>query len=145
MRILLILDGSPEAVDEGLRLAGERGAELSALFVRDGGWRGYTGNDWLSSSSAYVFFLEYIEGQEEDEASRALDDFLRRAVDAGSNPRVRVVRGIVSKEVLKELGEGYDLLVMPYPFRRRGLESMRDASAYIIKNAPCSIYLVRAT
>jgi nucleotide-binding universal stress UspA family protein len=143
MRILLVLDGSAEAMDEGLRLSGEPGAELSALFVRDDGWRGFTGNDWLSTSNSYVGFLEYIEGQEADEAGRTVQDFLRRAAEVGATPRVKLARGRLSEEVLKELGEGYDLLVMPHPLRR-GLESMRDAGSRIIKDAPCSVYLVRA-
>jgi nucleotide-binding universal stress UspA family protein len=142
-RILLVLDGSPEARDEALRLASERGASLSALFVRDGTWAQFTGNDWLSGSNSYVGFLKYIEGLEADEAGRTLDDFLQQAADLGAKPRVRLVRGRLSEEVLKELQEGYDLLVMPHPLRR-GLESMRDASARIIKDAPCSVYLVRA-
>lgn len=142
MRILLILDGSAGAMEEGLRLAGERGAELSALFVRDDGWRGFTGNDWLSTSNSYVGFLEYIEGQEAEESARTVEEFLRRAAELGARPRVKLARGAISEEVLKESREGYDLLVMPHPLRR-GLESMRDAGARIIKDAPCSVYLVR--
>jgi nucleotide-binding universal stress UspA family protein len=143
MRILLILDGSPAAMEECLRLSGERGGQISALFVRDGGWREYTGNDWLSTSSSYVGFLEYIEGQEDGEARRVVEEFLDRAAAQGAKPSVKLVRGTLSQEVLKELAQGYDLLVMSHPLRR-GLESMRDASARIIKDAPCSVYLVRA-
>lgn len=142
-RILLILDGSGPALDQALRLAGERRAELSALFVQDGGWRGFTGNDWLSTSNSYVGFLEYIEDQEADEARRAVEEFVRRATAQGIEHRVKLARGGVSREVLAELAEGYDLLVMPHPLAR-GLESRQGAAAKIIAQAPCSILLVKA-
>lgn len=142
-RILLILDGSGPALDEALRLAIERRAELSALFVQDGGWRGFTGNDWLSTSNSYVGFLEYIEDQEADEARRTMQEFVRRATAQGLEHRVKLARGSISQEALAELQEGYDLLVMAHPLSR-GLESMQGAAAKIIKHAPCSILLVKS-
>jgi len=143
-RILLILDGSTRAIDEALRLAGERGAQLSALFVQDGGWRGFTGNDWLSGSNSYAGFLEYVEGLEDDEARRAVETFARRAQALGLEPRVKLARGQLSREVLEELARGYDLLVMPHPLQR-GLESRQGAEARIIKETPCSVFLVSST
>lgn len=142
-RILLILDGSGPALDQALRLAGERRAQLSALFVQDGGWRGFTGNDWLSTSNSYVGFLEYIEDQEADEARRTVEEFVRRASAQGIEHRVKLVRGSVSQEALAELGQGYDLLVMAHPLGR-GLESRQGAAERIIKGAPCSILLVKS-
>jgi nucleotide-binding universal stress UspA family protein len=142
MRILLILDGSARAVDEAVRLAADRGATLSALFVQDGTWRQFTGSDWLSTGNSYAGFLEYIEEQEKGEARRAVEEFVRQATAGAVDHRVKVVRGQISREVLAELGDGYDLLVMAHPLRR-GLESMRDAGAQIVTNAPCSILLVR--
>jgi nucleotide-binding universal stress UspA family protein len=143
MRILLILDGSTRAMDEALRLAGERAGQLSALFVQDGGWRGFTGNDWLSTSGSYTGFLEYVNGLENDEARRSMEEFLRRASARGLEPQVKLAHGSLYQETLAELGRGYDLLVMAHPLSR-GLESMQGASQKIINSAPCSVYLVKA-
>jgi nucleotide-binding universal stress UspA family protein len=143
MRILLILDGSAPAMEVALRLARERGAELCALFVQDDGWRGFTGNDWLSTSKSYTGFLEYVEGLEHDEARRAVEQFQRRASALGLEPRVKLARGSLSRQTLAELGQGYDLLVMPQPLRR-GLESNQGAARKIIESAPCSLYLVKS-
>ncbi|CAO0820355.1 hypothetical protein DFAR_1540006 [Desulfarculales bacterium] len=105
MRVLLLLDGSAGAMDESLRLTVERNAELCALFVQDGGWREFTGNDWLSTSKSYTGFLEYVDSLENNEARCTVEHFLRRASAHGLKPRVKLVRGDISQEALNELKE----------------------------------------
>lgn len=85
-------------MEEALDQAARRQAELCALYVQDGGWRGFTGNDWFSTSNSYAGFLEYIEGQETDEAR-------------GLEPRIKLARGDVSTQALEELRQGYELVV----------------------------------
>lgn len=142
MRILLILDGSIQTVQAALLLSSERNAMLSALFVKDSTWNEFTGSDWLSDGSTYTDFLKYIDAQESAIARCTVEEFVRQAVDMAVNHRVKIVRGRISEEVLSELTNGYDILVMSHPLNR-GLESMRDAGIKIIKNASCSIYLVK--
>jgi len=142
MRILLALDESTQAVDEAVKLAAERGAGLTALFVQDATWHDYLGSDWLSGSNARGGYIEWAAGQDIREAA-ALPDRLREKT-RGLDFELKVVAGRVPEEILKELAAGdYGLLVMAQPFRR-GLEVLRDTAGGLIPRLPCSLYLVRA-
>lgn len=64
MKILLALDDSVRTMDEAVRLASERGAGLTALFVLDAGWSVFIGSDFLLGSHARGDFLEYTRDDE---------------------------------------------------------------------------------
>lgn len=140
MRILLALDDSGRAMEEAVRLARERGADLTALFVQDSTWGVYIGHDGLCGSHARQDFLDYIGEQEEDSRLACLKMLRERAGDLPC--AVKAVTGRVSEEILREAGEGYDLLVMAAPFRR-GLEVVRDAPRAVLEKAACDVFLVR--
>ena len=55
---------------------------------------------------------------------------------------VKTVAGRVAEEICRELANGYELLVMGYPFKR-GLEIMRNPLSKILKQTSCSVLLVR--
>lgn len=139
MKILLALDDHPRAVEEALRLARERGAVLNALFVIDATWERFTGHDWLSGCNARIGFLDYMLTLEENAASEAAKTYLAKAAEMPGE--LLTVTGDVVDEILKEAGNGYDLLVMSNPFAR-GLEIMRDAVARIVRKCPCDVFLV---
>ncbi|MEW5746060.1 MAG: universal stress protein [Nitrospirota bacterium] len=140
MKILLALDSSPDAIEEAVRLAKERGASLTALFVLDASWSEYIGHDWLSGSNAREGFLTYISDNENALAEKTVQEFKERARGVASE--IKMVAGRVPDEILRELKNGYDLLVMAAPFKR-GLEILRNPAAKIIESAPCSVYLVK--
>lgn len=141
MRILLALDTSTQAMDEAVRLARERGADLTALFVLDATWNVYIGHDWLSGSNARASFLDYIKDEEHKAAAATLEIFRQRAGDLPVE--LKTAAGDVTDEILQELASGaYDLLVMANPFSR-GLETMRDPAAKIARKTPVSVMLVK--
>jgi len=146
MKILLALDSSLKAMDEAVRLAGERRAGLTALFVLDTTWNEYIGHDWLSGSNARAGFLDYVRNEEHLDAQRTLSELEARVKALGGTEQiayeVKTVAGRVADEIHRELTNGYDLLVMGYPFRR-GLEVVRDPLSKILKKTSCSVLLVR--
>lgn len=144
MKILLALDDSVRAMDEAVRLASERGAGLTALFVLDAGWSVFIGSDFLLGSHARGDFLEYTRDDELAQERATVAAFEERARAANLLVEVKsVASGRVTEAILNELKEGgYDALVMSLPFRR-GLEVVRDAPAAILKAAACDILFVR--
>ncbi|MBA4358109.1 MAG: universal stress protein [Desulfovibrio sp.] len=143
MKILLALDDSARAMDEAVRLASERGAGLTALFVLDTGWSVFIGSDFLLGSTARSKFLEYTRDDEYAQERATVEQIRQRAQAANLACEVKTVAGgHVTEEILKEAAQGYDLLVMSRPFRR-GLEVVRDAPSAILKAAPCDVLFVR--
>lgn len=144
MKILLALDDSARAMDEAVRLASERGAGLTALFVLDTGWSVYIGSDFLLGSTARSKFLEYTRDDEYAQQCATVEVFQKCAQAAGVEAEIKsVTAGRVTEGILNELEQGdYDLLVMGSPFRR-GLEVVRDAPAAILKTASCDVLFVR--
>ncbi len=140
MKILLALDSTPRFVDEAVRLAREKQAHLTGLFIMDATWNEYIGHDWLSGSNARAGFLNYIEDEEKLAAQGAITNFEEAAADIPHSNRVAA--GRVADEICRELAKGYDLLLMPYPFRR-GLEVVRDPLPKILKGSSCPVHLMR--
>lgn len=144
MKILLALDDSVRTMDEAVRLASERGAGLTALFVLDAGWSVFIGSDFLLGSHARGDFLEYTRDDELAQERATVAAFEERARAANLLVEVKsVASGRVTEAILNELKDGsYDALVMSLPFHR-GLEVVRDAPAAILKAAACDILFVR--
>lgn len=140
MKILLALDPSTHTMDEAIKIAKDKQASLTALFVLDNTWNDYTAHDWLSGSGSRADFLEYARD----------DEFVSELVSAATfrqrcpfECEVKSAIGRATDEITRELISGdYDLLVMSHPFRR-GLEIVRDAAGAILKDVCCSVYLVR--
>lgn len=140
MKILLALDPSTRTMDEAITFAAEKQAQLTALFVMDTTWNDYTGHDWLSGSDSRADFLEYVR---DDELGSEVDGLATFRTRCPLDCDIKSATGRVTDEILKELAGGdYDLLIMSHPFRR-GLEVVRDAAGVVLKNANCSVYLVR--
>ena len=140
MNILLALDASTQTMDEAIKFAREKQAHLTALFVLDTTWNDYTAHDWLSGSDSRADFLEYVR---DAELVSEVDDLATFRTRCALECDIKSATGRVTDEILKELASGdYDLLIMSHPFRR-GLEVVRDAAGVILKEASCSVYLVR--
>ena len=66
--IVVAVDGSEasqEALNYAVQLARQSNAALTGLFIIDGGWPDYIGNDWQSTKSARQEFLDYIRKEHE--------------------------------------------------------------------------------
>jgi nucleotide-binding universal stress UspA family protein len=140
MKILLALDPSTHTMDEAIKIAIEKQASLTALFVLDATWNEYTAHDWLSGSGSRADFLEYARDCQLVSKTDSFATFRQRCPFAC---KMKSAVGRVTDEIIRELADGgYDLLVMSHPFRR-GLEIVRDTAGTILKDVNCSVYLVR--
>jgi nucleotide-binding universal stress UspA family protein len=76
--IVVAVDGSEasqEALNYAVALARQSGCALTGLFIIDGGWPDYIGNDWQSSKGARQEFLDYIRREQEGQAETARRQF----------------------------------------------------------------------
>lgn len=140
MKILLALDDYEPTWRKALRLARERQAELTVLFVLDNTWNVFVGHDWLSGSDSRADFLEWMRDEEGKASNETMAAFRALAGDAPFIARTAV--GDVHEEVLKEARAGYDLLILSNPFSR-GLEVVRKAVPGIAGDCPCDLLLVK--
>ncbi len=77
-RIVVAVDGSEasqEALNRAVNLARQSQAALTGVFVMDGGWPDYIGNDWQSSKGARQGFLDYVRQEQEQQAWAARTQF----------------------------------------------------------------------
>jgi len=76
--IVVAVDGSAasqEALNHAVELARQSETSLTGVFVLDGGWTDYIGNDWQSSKGARQGFLDYIREEQERQAEAARRQF----------------------------------------------------------------------
>ncbi|MGE5242382.1 MAG: universal stress protein [Bacteroidota bacterium] len=76
--IVVAVDGSAasqEALNQAVELARQSRSALTGVFVMDGGWPDYIGNDWQSSKGARQGFLDYIRQEQEQQAEAAQQQF----------------------------------------------------------------------
>ena len=76
--IVVAVDGSEasqEALNYAVALARQNKCTLTGLFIMDGGWPDYIGNDWQSSKGARQEFLDYIFKEQEAQAEAARMQF----------------------------------------------------------------------
>lgn len=82
--IVVAVDGSAasqEALNQAVELARQSRSALTGVFVMDGGWPDYIGNDWQSSKGARQGFLDYIRQEQEQQAEAAQQQFESAAHD----------------------------------------------------------------
>lgn len=144
--VLVVLDESGRAIEEGLSLARQRGESVTGLFVYERGWNVYIGHDWLSGSNARATFLEYVE-EHEQAAERDLRARFLAAATAGGVPATFAAICCDDLEhltdaVIREAAQGgYSLLVCADPLVR-GLSQRRGGTAALVRGAPCPVALV---
>lgn len=76
--IVVAVDGSEasqEALNYAVVLARQSKCPLMGLFIIDGGWPDYIGNDWQSSKGSRQEFLDYICREQESQAESARRQF----------------------------------------------------------------------
>lgn len=77
-RIIVAVDGSEAstaALTEAVNLACQRQLALTGVFIIDGNWPDYIGNDWQSAKGARQGFLDYIREEQEAQARAAQEQF----------------------------------------------------------------------
>ncbi len=77
-RIVAVVDGSAVSqpvADAAAAFAGRFDCELAGVFVVDGGWPDYIGNDWQSSTGARQGFLDHVRQEQEEQAEKARAQF----------------------------------------------------------------------
>ena len=77
-RVVVAVDGSAvsqEALNHAKEIARQRHSALTGVFVMDGEWPDYIGNDWQSSKGARQGFLDYIREEQEQQAETARQQF----------------------------------------------------------------------
>jgi len=82
--IVVAVDGSEasqEALNHAVDLARLSKCTLTGLFIFDGGWPDFIGNDWQSSKGARQEFLDYIFKEQETQSEVARDQFEIAAKD----------------------------------------------------------------
>lgn len=76
--IVVAVDGSAataEALQHAVQLARQSGSALTGVFVMDGNWADFIGNDWQSAKGARQGFLDYIREEQEQQAAAARSQF----------------------------------------------------------------------
>lgn len=100
--IVVAVDGSEasqEALSCAVELARQSKCALTGLFIIDGGWPDYIGNDWQSSKGARQGFLDYIRKEQEEQADAARKQF--EAATAGMETAFSLLGGDPTEELLK--------------------------------------------
>ncbi|MBI3545827.1 MAG: universal stress protein [Gammaproteobacteria bacterium] len=101
-RIVVAVDGSSasqEALNHAINLARQNHAALTGVFIIDGGWPDYIGNDWQSSQGARQGFLDHIQEEQEQQAQTARQQF------------EKAVNGMPSVKFSLEAGDPIDTIV----------------------------------
>ena len=76
--IVVAVDGSAataDSLERAVLLARQSAAALTGVFVLDGNWADFIGNDWQSSKGARQGFLDYICKEQEEQADAARSQF----------------------------------------------------------------------
>jgi len=100
--IVVAVDGSEasqEALNCAVELARQSKCALTGLFIIDGGWPDYIGNDWQSSKGARQGFLDYIFKEQEEQADAARKQF--ETATTGMETVFSLLGGDPTEEMLK--------------------------------------------
>jgi len=68
-------EASVEALNYAVYLARQSSSALTGIFVVDGGWPDFIGNDWQSAKGARQGFLDYVQREQEEQAQAAQRQF----------------------------------------------------------------------
>jgi nucleotide-binding universal stress UspA family protein len=93
-------DASQEALNYAVNLTRQSNAALTGLFIIDGGWSDYIGNDWQSPQNVRQQFLDYIHKEQEQQAEAARRQFVS-AVDGIKTCNFTVLGGEPIETLIK--------------------------------------------
>ncbi len=134
-RAVLSLNGGPTddlVIDFGCKLARADKTELLAIYVVEVDWRHDLEEDLEGQREDASRVLDLAEGMAEKE-NVALDAQLLQARDVGA--------ALIDEAVALEA----DAIVLGLPYRMRfgGDFAMGNTIPYVLKSAPCSVFVIR--
>lgn len=144
--IFVAVDGSSAtagALQHAVHLARWSKAALTGVFVLDGNWPDYIGNDWQSSKGARQGFLDYIRKEQEQQADAACSQF-EAAVAGLEATEFLVLAGDPTEELLR-LAKAPDtdlLLVSRQVFQVSGRPSLKSLTKTLAQTATRPLLLL---
>lgn len=145
-RITVAVDGSPVSelpLGHAIAQARQHDAVLTGLFVIDGQWADYIGNDWQSSKGARQGFLDYILQEQEAQAKLAQEQFQQATAD-WPQTRFEVLAGDpINTLVERSHPDNTDLLITSRRvFQVSGRPSLKTLARELAKRANCALMLL---
>lgn len=144
--IAVAVDGSmatAESLERAVHLARQSNAALTGVFVLDGNWADFIGNDWQSSKGARQGFLDHIRREQEEQAEAARRQF--EAATAGLDAAGFSLRGGDPTDELVQLARDatIDLLVVSRQvFQVSGRPSLKSLARTLARKANCPLLLM---
>lgn len=144
--IVVAVDGSEasqEALNRAAALARQRHTALTGVFVMDGGWPDYIGNDWQSARGARQEFLDHIRREQERQAEAARRQF-EGAVGGVPSARFSLETGDPTEVMLRLASEpATDLLVLSQRvFQVSGRPSLKSLGKKLSRKATRPLLLL---
>jgi nucleotide-binding universal stress UspA family protein len=145
-QIVVAVDGSDAstvAIEQAVALARQRQMALAGIFVIDGGWPDYVGNDWQSAKGARQGFLDYIREEQEAQAEAAREQF-RKAAETLPQAQFQVMAGDPT-DVLASIANGPDtamLVASKRVFQVSGRPSLKALAKTLAQRATRPLLLV---
>lgn len=137
--IVVAVDGSEasqEALNYAVELARQRNCALTGLFIIDGGWPDYIGNDWQSTKDSRQEFLDYIFKEQESQAEAARRQFEIAAENIGER-RFSILAGDPTEMLITQANAADTgmLVVGQRIFQVSGRPSLRSLSTRLVAKA----------
>lgn len=145
-RITVAVDGSPASelsLGHAIEQTRQHDAVLTGVFIIDGQWADFIGNDWQSSKGARQGFLDYILQEQEAQAQLAQDQFRQATVDC-PNAHFEVLAGDpIDMLVQRASPASTDLLITSRRvFQVSGRPSLKGLAGQLTKRASCPLLLL---
>jgi nucleotide-binding universal stress UspA family protein len=145
-RITVAVDGSPASdlpLGHAIEQARQNDAVLTGVFIIDGQWADFIGNDWQSSKGARQGFLDYILQEQEAQAQLAQDQFRQAAGDLPQASFEVLAGDPIDMLVERASAANTDLLITSRRvFQVSGRPSLKTLASQLTKRASCPLLLL---
>lgn len=145
-RITVAVDGSPASdlpLGHAIAQARQNDAVLTGIFIIDGQWADFIGNDWQSSKGARQGFLDYILQEQKAQAQLAQAQFRQAAADWPQASFEVLAGDPIGKLVELASADHTDLLITSRRvFQVSGRPSLKTLASQLAKRASCPLLLL---
>lgn len=145
-RITVAVDGSPASdlpLGHAIEQARQNDAVLTGIFIIDGQWADFIGNDWQSSKGARQGFLDYILQEQEAQAQLAQDQFRQAAADWPQASFEVLAGDPIGKLLELASSANTDLLITSRRvFQVSGRPILKTLASQLEKRASCPLLLL---